>query len=201
MAGDVKRLKFRGLAAMQLQQKQREEYARGAVQAAFEARRLQQQEKHRNDAALLIQKVFRGHRKRRKIARFLRDRRAFFALREKQRVYRENALYHLLQFFGIAPKLQSDTPLERVLKMYPTYMHLILAECVDYQWGLACELWRAQEQHYKLRREGKRPKSLTEHALAYMALRTAKRRLKTAEADLFSANIEHAAAEAELEEV
>jgi hypothetical protein len=106
----------------------------------------------------------------------------------------------LLQFFGIAPKLESDTPLERVLKMYPSYMHFVLAECVEYQWSLACELWRAQEDHLKQQKLGLKPKGLAKEILAKLALRHAKRKLHAAEADLFHANTEHAAAEAELEE-
>jgi hypothetical protein len=34
---------------------------------------------------------------------------------------------------GIAPSLKSDTPLEKVLKSYPLYMHHILELCIDYR--------------------------------------------------------------------
>ena len=131
-------------------------------------------------AATNIQRALRGHLDRKHFASFIAERRAFFQLRTEQRPYRENPIYKLLEFWGVAPTLRSDTTLERVKKQYPVHMHDILHECLRNQWKEACRLQREQDEHLK---QAGNPSTLQAY-LARAAVVNSGRMLKAAQASL-----------------
>jgi hypothetical protein len=52
---------------------------------------------------------------------------------------RDTRLYKFRDFFGLAPILMSDTPKERVLKMYPKPLRPTVIDCMKGQWWVATE--------------------------------------------------------------
>lgn len=119
------------------------------IAASFENRKKELQRLRQEKSARLIQRVFRGYLKRVEIAPFLAERREFMRLRAEEARERSKLLYKLSAMLGVAKALRSDTPLERVMKMYPSYMHHILGISVDNNWTYACKLLTDHEERLK----------------------------------------------------
>lgn len=119
------------------------------IAAAFENRKKELLRAKQDKAVRFIQRVYRGHRKRRSIADFLAERYQFMALRKEEATERAKITYKLTSMLGVAKSLRSDTPLERVMKLYPAYMHHILAMSLDNNWTYACRLLEEHEERLK----------------------------------------------------
>lgn len=88
-------------------------------------------------AAMVIQRVYRGFVCRMSHSAFLSERRLFIQLRESESPKRQRILYKLCDYFGLAKSLASDTPKERVLKMYPYFLHPTIIDCFQGKWSIA----------------------------------------------------------------
>ena len=116
---------------------------------AFESRKKELLRQKQDKAVRFIQRVYRGYKKRQAIAEFISQRKHFMKMREEEAGERQKLLYKLTAALGFAKALQSDTPLERVMKLYPSYMHHILALSVNNDWTYACRLLNEHEEHLK----------------------------------------------------
>jgi hypothetical protein len=76
---------------------------------------------------IIIQKIYRGYISRKRNQEYIKERKVVLDFRKTQQYIRDNPIYHFLEFFGIAPKLLSDTPFEKILKKYPKYAHVVVA--------------------------------------------------------------------------
>jgi hypothetical protein len=94
-----------------------------------------------------VQRVYRGYRERLQLSAFLTQRMEFMRTRHLEEGERASLHYRFLSLLGIAPVLISDTPLERVMKLYPAYMHHILELSVGGKWSAACAMLLEHEQH------------------------------------------------------
>ena len=103
----------------------------------------------REKAATTIQRVFRGYRGRLASKAYIAERKKFLELRKAEDEERQTFWYWLRNFVGVAPLLDSDTPLERVKKVYPWYMHHIVAACIENKWSDACKLMSEHDQYMK----------------------------------------------------
>lgn len=97
-------------------------------------------------AVVTVQRCWRGFCGRRRSAAFVQARREMMLVRQDEDKVRTSWWYRLQMFLGLPPKLLSDTPLERVKKLYPWYMHQIVAECIENQWTEACQLLVEHEE-------------------------------------------------------
>lgn len=131
--------------------KEQQEQAKRLAEIAnsFENRKKELAKLKVEKAVRLVQRVFRGYRKRLEIAPFLAERREFLKLRKIEAAERNKLTYKLCSAMGIAKTLKSDTPLERVYKLYPSYMHTILGLSVDNNWTYACKLLTEHEERLK----------------------------------------------------
>jgi hypothetical protein len=131
--------------------KEQQEQAKRLAEIAnsFENRKKELAKLKVDKAVRLAQRVFRGYRKRLEIAPFLAERHEFLKLRKIEAVERNKLTYKLSSAMGIAKTLKSDTPLERVYKLYPSYMHTILGLSVDNNWTYACKLLTEHEERLK----------------------------------------------------
>jgi len=114
---------------------------------AFQQRKIEIKKTKEINSILCIQRVYRGYVVRKLIKNFIENRKIFFVLRKKEEHIRNSMLYYISSIFGYAPSLKSDTPLEKVLKSYPTYMHHILELCVEGKWSDACRMQIEHENH------------------------------------------------------
>jgi hypothetical protein len=103
------------------------------------------EDKRRSLAAGRIQRVWRGRRAFRLMKPFLLERKEFLLLREHEMPTRLGIWYWIRQALGIPMHLRSDTTIEKVHKLYPGYMHNILAACIENDWALACQLLEEHE--------------------------------------------------------
>lgn len=123
------------------------EKAQALIEKSFQARKAVVEMKLRTKAALNIQRVYRGYQGRKKIHAFIQERKELMAKRHIEDAIRQSVLYKLKSFFGFSIMLETDTPLERVKKMYPWYMHHIVAACIENNWTDACRLLTEHEKH------------------------------------------------------
>ena len=108
-----------------------------------EAYRKQQEElaeRRRQKAVITIQRTYRGVLVRRNIEDFIRRRKEFLRLREKEFPQREVWQYQLAAKYGRAKALDYDTNKEKILRKYPFSMHEVVAHCIERKWGVMCEL-------------------------------------------------------------
>lgn len=119
------------------------------IKAAYKKRQEELFELKKIACALTIQRVYRGYVEREKIKRFIEERKQFLALRREEDKVRNSLWTKFLSFIGAPIVLQTDTPLERVKKLYPWYMHRILAECIENQWTIACHMLVEHEEYLK----------------------------------------------------
>lgn len=101
-------------------------------------------------SAILIQRIFRGFICRKKLVNFIEERKKFFNLRKMELNKKNDIIYKLKNFLGIAPILLSDTPLEKINKMYPKYYRKIIEECLENNWQYGCELVRQHDEIFML---------------------------------------------------
>lgn len=136
---DFNVVEFRRKRQEALEEKQKAE--------TYVQRMLEMKERKRQKAALTIQRVFRGYVKRRQISYFLKLRHEFLDLRELEMPIRESAWYIILEYFGYAPPLKSDTVMERAQKLFPGYMRHIISACIEDNWKIACNYIRELDAH------------------------------------------------------
>lgn len=136
----VKRVKFEGTIVKEYRQKKHATENNKKMAAAYAARQAELASRKKYNAALLIQRVFRGWRKRRSLKDFIDSRREFFELRKKEMGIRTSIPYQVLAFWGLAPALASDTTLEKTKRLFPTYMHGIVGDCIGHNWHYACKI-------------------------------------------------------------
>mmetsp|Transcript_9073 Transcript_9073/g.20463 ORF Transcript_9073/g.20463 Transcript_9073/m.20463 type:complete len:1632 (-) Transcript_9073:54-4949(-) len=141
------RIPFLGKSVKEYRERKEEEARKNAVKEAFEARKRQLQKMKIERAAATVQRVYRGYRERLQLSAFLTQRMEFMRVRHLEEAERASLHYRLLSLLGIAPVLKSDTPLERVMKLYPAYMHHILELSVGGKWSAACAMLLEHEQH------------------------------------------------------
>lgn len=153
------------------------------VASAFEARKKELERLRQDKAVCFIQRVYRGHRKRRAIADFLAERREFMRLRREEESERNKIIYKLTSMLGVAKALKSDTPLERVMKLYPSYMRHILGISVDNNWTYACKLLTEHEERLK-----HAPRTnIFQRSVAHLSVSRRKRRFEQTEKNLSDA--------------
>lgn len=143
------RLAFYGQNVKLHREKMDKQKRAAGIAASFENRKKELLRLKQDKSARFIQRVFRGYLKRVEIAPFLAERREFMRLRAEEARERGKLMYKLLAMLGVAKALKSDTPLERVMKMYPSYMHHILGISVDNNWTHACKLLTEHEECLK----------------------------------------------------
>jgi hypothetical protein len=143
------RLPFYGLTVKNYRKKALEEKRKKDISTAFETRKRELGKQKNEKAVRLVQRVYRGYCKRKSIADFIAMRKEFMRTREKETAQRENVLYQVSAVLGIAKALKGDTPLEKVMKLYPSYMHEILALSIDNNWSYACQLLAEHEERMK----------------------------------------------------
>ena len=129
-------------------------------------------------SAIKIQKVYRGRYSRRKYKTFVAQRKLFLKARHEQDYIRNSSYHYLAELLGIAPNLETDTPYERILKKYPKYAHVVIAECLDHKWKLACEMEREQFEH-----EDRQAKTLSTNLFVRLLYNKPKRRFEGLMAD------------------
>lgn len=88
-------------------------------------------------AAVDIQRIHRGFFCRKSHAAFVADRMQFLQLRKEQMPIRDSLFYKFRDYFGLSPMLDSDTPKERVLKLYPQFLRATVTDCFQRQWPIA----------------------------------------------------------------
>jgi len=109
-------------------------------------RRIKMRKKRENNAATKIQAMIRSYRCRVEIEEFIEERKIFKQLREEEAKTRNSLLYQILGIINMQPYLKSDTPKERLEKMFPAYFMNIVEESCDGNWTLAYKLIREQEE-------------------------------------------------------
>ena len=129
-------------------------------------------------SAIKIQKVYRGRYSRRKYKDFVAQRKLFLKARHEEDYIRNSSYHYLAELLGIAPNLATDTPYERILKKYPKYAHVVIAECLDHKWKLACEMEREQFEH-----EDRQAKTLSTNLFVRLLYNKPKRRFEGLMAD------------------
>jgi hypothetical protein len=142
----LERIRFLGKEVQLYMQQKEKEKKENEIKEVFEKRQKELHVKKMLDAVVTIQRVFRGSVGRRRIHQFIEARKEMMLVRLDEDRLRESWLYKLKTLFGFPPKLKSDTPLERVKKLYPWYMHRIVAECIENQWSEACKLLVQHEE-------------------------------------------------------
>lgn len=170
----LERIRFFGKQVQVFLQQRDKEKKEQEIREIFEKRQKELQGKKIVNAVITIQRVWRGHQGRRRIHQFVEERKEMMLVRRDEDRLRESWAYRLKTFFGFPPKLKSDTPLERVKKLYPWYMHRIVAECIENQWSEACKLLVAHEE--RLTRSTKKA-SLVESLLAQWQVLWAQRKI------------------------
>lgn len=140
---------FYGRSHRDFKLKYEEEMRKKNVAELFLNRTIEIERMKKVRAAIIIQRVVRGYWKRKEIADFVAERKAFMRFRKEEEATRNSISYIILCWIGFPPPLQSDTPLERVMKLYPPYKHHILAAAIENQWGLACRLLIEHEERLK----------------------------------------------------
>ena len=177
------RMAFYGQGVKLHREKLDKEKRAADVASAFEARKKELKRLREDKAVRFIQRVYRGHRKRLAIADFLAERREFMRLRREEAAERSKVVYKLSSMLGVAKALKSDTPLERVMKLYPSYMHHILGISVNNDWAYACKLLAQHEERLK-----NAPKTnIFQRSLAHLSVSRRKRRFEQTEKNLADA--------------
>ena len=186
----LKRYKFQGKCVIDYKAEKRSNEEKLAVAEEFARRRAELARSKRGSSATTIQRVWRGRRRRRAISSFLAERRAFMRLREEQMAIRNNPLYLARLFWGVAPVLESDFTREKVLKMYPLFMHSVLAEAFENKWSDACHMYRKEEEYARQARGATAASRLA----VGIVLSRAKGDARTAQISLEEARRKHVAA-------
>lgn len=99
-------------------------------------------------AAINIQRVYRGHRCRVINRQYLVDRRAYLSLKAVMDTEKRTLKYQLLDLVGLAPHLSTDTPRERVLKLFSRLHRSAAEECIT-DWEDAYIFLEELDQHHQ----------------------------------------------------
>jgi len=174
------RFKFKGASVLAFRGARDEANRQAALAEDFAQRKREQQEMKIHRAATHIQRNWRGHKDRKDIVDFQAERREFFRKRKEQMSLRDNLVYKFLAYWGVAPNMESDTLLERVLNSYPGHMHEIIEECINNKWKVALRLQREQDEH--MQKVGNPNKVLT--YMKQMEAKTQTKKFKQAEMKL-----------------
>lgn len=124
----------------------------------------------REASSRLIQRIYRGHKVRRNINKFVEERKIFFVLRKLEMPKRKVFQYKIFAYFGFAPHLRSDTNVEKIMNLYPSYLHPTVRDIIEGKWKSACEMLVP----FDLGIDFSTKKSRGETFSAYMALQAAK---------------------------
>jgi hypothetical protein len=143
------RIDFYGKTVQDYKLKHDKERRAADIASSFEARKRELYRIKAERAVRFIQRVYRGYRKRCAIAPFIEERQMFMRMRREEAHERSKLTYKLTSMLGIAKALKSDTPLERVMKLYPAYMHHILGISVNNNWTYACQLLAEHEERLR----------------------------------------------------
>lgn len=143
---EMRKVDFYGRSYRNYKLKNEEEIRKKQIADAFARRMLELEGMKKVSAAINIQRVFRGYWNRKSIHDFLTKRRHFMQQRRKEESFRNSFYYKLLCWLGFPIPLESDTTLERVMKLYPAYKHHILAAAIEDNWNLACRLLTEHEE-------------------------------------------------------
>lgn len=170
----LERIRFYGKQVQLFMQQREREKKEKEIKDIYDKRQKELHVKKKLDAIVNIQRVWRGFCGRRRIETFIEARKQMMVVRQDENRLRESWWYKLKTFFGLPPTLKSDTPLERVKKLYPWYMHRIVAECIENQWSEACKLLVAHEE--RLAQSPKKSVSLVDNLLAQVNVMWAKRK-------------------------
>ena len=114
----------------------------------YHSKRLMMIECERKAAAIKIQRVFRGHRIRSKYRQFITDRRDFLSLKRVLDMEKRTFRYQLLDTMGFAPHLRTDTPREKVLKLFSKFHRVVAEECIT-DWEDAFKFLGELEEHHR----------------------------------------------------
>lgn len=133
-------IQYYGRQVREYHEKLLEEKKKLEIQQMYEKRLNELAEIKRLTSIQTIQRIYRGYKKRQEIKDFIQQRKEFLKLREEENQYRNAWTTKLLGWMGFPQIFESDTPLEKVHKLYPWYMHHIVAECIENQWNDACQM-------------------------------------------------------------
>ena len=145
---ECKRVKFQGKQVMEYRAEKENNFYKALTSEQYAIKQVELTKKKREVNATIIQRVYRGYKKRKDLAPFLLERKTFYQLRLAEMELRESVQHQVLAFFGVAPILKSDYTMERMKKQFPSYMHRIVGECINNNWSYACEVFK-QEEAYK----------------------------------------------------
>jgi hypothetical protein len=98
-------------------------------------------------ACISIQRVYRGFISRKHWRPFMAARREFFVVKRDVDRVKGRLRYRLLDLLGFAPFLETDTPREKVLKLFPRVARLVTEECIHHEWEDAIEFLDERERH------------------------------------------------------
>ncbi len=178
----VEKVKYYGRALYEYQEQLKKKAKEEEIRNVFLRRQEELIKQNRIKAATTIQRVYRGHVGRSEMKAFIDERKKFFELRRAEDAKRASIWYILQSLFGSPPLLESDTPLERVKKLYPWYMHHIVAACIENKWSDACRLMTEHEEYMK--HCAKKNAGLLEKWSAKWQLRKAKKNIAYIEEQL-----------------
>ena len=129
------------------------------------AKRLAEQyEQKRQHSALRIQCVYRAYKALQQVAPLMKQRKQWQQLRVIEEPLRHTRYYRFMLPLGLAPRLLSDTPKERVLKLYPKYYHPSVTDAIQANWSVASRM-------LKLPEVGEEPVKLTLGTKAQFAMK------------------------------
>ena len=131
-----------------------EEARKKRLEEEFTKRKARLEVVLRDKSALLIQRCFRGMKGRRRGLIIMASRRQARIQREKDELKRQRITYQIKLLFGTAPKLPSDTTMEKVLKRYPSRWAKLLTDVVDRDWEGAFNLIDEHEKYLALNNKG-----------------------------------------------
>jgi SOS-response transcriptional repressor LexA len=140
---------YYGKAFTEYNEKLSEEQRKLEIQQAYEKRLKELQLLKEINSVVTIQRIFRGFQKRRQIEAFIEERKLFLLQRVEEDKLRSSLLTKFLTFIGFTQTFATDTPLEKVHKLYPWYMHHIVAECIENKWNEACAMIIEHDEYMK----------------------------------------------------
>jgi hypothetical protein len=145
----LQKIEYYGRKVTLYREKIAEEQKKKEIQATYERHQLELHKQKELEAIQFIQRVYRGYYIRQRIKDFIHERKDFLILREQENKLRNSLLTSLLNMIGFTQVFDSDTPLEKVHKLYPWYMHHIVAECIESKWNDACQMLLEHNDYLK----------------------------------------------------
>jgi hypothetical protein len=96
--------------------------------------------KLREKSVRCIQRYYRGYHVRKNMRAFVIERKTFFVRRVLEMPKRKKFLYRLLASIGHVWNLPTDTNVEKVMNLFPVYLHETVRDCIEGKWKPACEM-------------------------------------------------------------